>query len=406
MTIGHLLTKVNLFKRIHQEGRHKILYFACMKQLTMGKREILIAICICLVFGNNLLSQDHTTRYADQFEEAENQIAKYIIDSHVPGIAYCVVKGDQMIWSGSTGWADMEEKIPMSIDGIMNIASISKTFTATAVMQLWEKGLLNLESDVNAYLPFSARNPHHPDVPITIFQLLTHTSSIADGKSYDASYAPGDPSVSLEDWIQNYLIPKGKYYKAKSNFHSWKPGSGNAYSNVGFGLLGYIVEQVTKTPFNLYCNTNILDPLGMNNSGWFLSEIDTQNHITPYRDQKPLELYSFPNYPDGLMRTSVRELSYFLLAIMNGGEYKGVRILKESTLKMMLKTQIEAYKSQGLCWENLDFKSLWGHDGGDPGVTTFMFFNPSTKLGVITFQNNNNGNLFSQFQKLYNMAEE
>ena len=322
MTIGHLLTKVNLFKCIHQAGRHKISYFARMKQLTIGKREILIAICICLVFGNNLLSQNHTAHYGDQFKEAENQIAKYIIDSHVPGIAYCVVKGEQMIWSGGAGWANMEEKIPMSIDGIMNIASISKTFTATAVMQLWEKGLLNLESDVNTYLPFPVRNPRHPDVPITIFQLLTHTSSIADGKSYDASYAPGDPSVSLEDWIQNYLIPKGKYYMAKSNFHSWKPGSGNAYSNIGFGLLGYIVEQVTNTPFNLYCNTNILDPLGMNNSAWFLSEIDTQNHITPYRDQKPLELYSFPNYPDGLMRTSVRELSYFLLAIMNGGEYK------------------------------------------------------------------------------------
>ena len=377
-----------------------------MKQLTMGKREILIAICICLVFGNNLLSQNHTAHYADQFKEAENQIAKYIIDSHVPGIAYCVVKGEQMIWSGGAGWANMEEKIPMSIDGIMNIASISKTFTATAVMQLWEKGLLNLESDVNTYLPFPVRNPRHPDVPITIFQLLTHTSSIADGKSYDASYAPGDPSVSLEDWIQNYLIPKGKYYKAKSNFHPWKPGSGNAYSNVGFGLLGYIVEQVTNTPFNLYCNTNILDPLGMNNSAWFLSEIDTQNHITPYRDQKPLELYSFPNYPDGLMRTSVRELSYFLLAIMNGGEYKGVRILKESTLNMMLKPQIEEYKSQGLCWELMDFKSLWGHSGGDPGVSTLMFFDPSTRVGVITFQNNNNGNPFSQFQKLYNAAEE
>jgi CubicO group peptidase (beta-lactamase class C family) len=106
------------------------------------------------------------------------------------------------------------------------------------------------------------------------------------------------------------------------------------------------------------------------------------------------------------MRTSVRELSYFLLAIMNGGEYKGVRILKESTLNMMLKPQIEEYKSQGLCWEHLDFKSLWGHSGGDPGVNTYMFFDPSTRVGVITFQNNNNGNLFSQFQKLYNAAEE
>jgi CubicO group peptidase (beta-lactamase class C family) len=144
----------------------------------------------------------------------------------------------------------------------------------------------------------------------------------------------------------------------------------------------------------------------MKNSGWFLSEIDTLKHITPYEDQHPLKLYSFPNYPDGLMRTSVRELSYFLLAIMNGGELKGIRILKESTLKMMFKSQIKEDKSQGLCWEHLDFKSLWGHDGSDPGVNTSMFFDPSTRVGVITFQNNNNGDLFSQFQKLYDAAEE
>jgi CubicO group peptidase (beta-lactamase class C family) len=163
---------------LYEAAQHGIKPTYMLKSI---KRQILIAIYIFLVFGNNLLSQDHTTHYTDQFKEAENQIAKYLIDSHVPGIAYCVVKGEQMIWSGGAGWANMEEKIPMSIDGIMNIASISKTFTAIAVMQLWEKGLLDLESDVNTYLPFSVRNPHHPDVPITIFQLLTHTSWIPWG---------------------------------------------------------------------------------------------------------------------------------------------------------------------------------------------------------------------------------
>jgi CubicO group peptidase (beta-lactamase class C family) len=370
------------------------------------KSEILIAICICLVSGNNVLSQDHMARYADQFKEVDHQIAKHVVDNHIPGIAYCVVQGDQMIWSGGAGWASIEQKIPMSIDGIINIASISKTFTATAVMQLWEKGMLSLESDVNESLPVPIRNPRHPEVPITIFQLLTHSSSITDGKSYDASYAPGDPTVSLEEWIQNYLVPDGRYYDAKSNFHSWKPGNGNDYSNVGFGLLGYIVEQVANTPFNIYCKENILDPLGMDNSGWFLSEIDTLKHITPYEDQHPLKLYSFPNYPDGLLRASVRELSYFLMAIINGGEYNEVRILEESTLKMMLKEQIKEDKSQGLCWENSEFKSLWGHSGGDPGVGTYMFFSPKTKIGVITFQNNHNGNLFSQFQKLYKAVDK
>ena len=106
------------------------------------------------------------------------------------------------------------------------------------------------------------------------------------------------------------------------------------------------------------------------------------------------------------MRTSVRELSFFLRAIINGGEFNNVRILKESTLKMMLKEQIEEDKSQGLCWEHIEFNSLWGHSGGDPGVSTLMFFSPETKTGVITFQNNNNGDLFGVFRKLYQTADK
>lgn len=152
----------------------------------------------------------------------------------------------------------------------------------------------------------------------------------------------------------------------------------------------------------------------MVNSGWFLNEIDTTAHIRPYSyqrkdgsisDNKALNLYSFPNYPDGLLRTSVQELSYFLMAIMNDGEYEGERILKKSTLKKMLTVQIER-EAQGLCWEQSRFEDLWGHSGGDPGVATYMFFSPKTNIGVITFQNSYNGDLFSIFRKLYKAAAE
>jgi CubicO group peptidase (beta-lactamase class C family) len=159
----------------------------------------------------------------------------------------------------------------------------------------------------------------------------------------------------------------------------------------------------------------------MNNTGWFISEIDTLNHNIPYiyiynvgllrkypknelntvSTNCPLCYYSFPNYPDGLVRTSVSELSHFLIAIMNNGVYKNVRILKESTIKKMLTLQIKGDDCQGLCWEKESFESLWGHSGGDPGVSTDMYFNPDTKTGVITFQNNNNGNLFKILKKLY-----
>ena len=373
-----------------------------MAYISYLKRMVVLWLGISTVCSSSVQSQD-------SFKEVEKYIVNQLIENKIPGIACCVVKDNRMIWSGAYGWANIEKGIPMSIDGIMNIASISKTFTATAVMQLWEKELLRLDTDINLYLPFPVRNPHHPETPITIFHLLTHTSSIVDGDYYDASYSDGDPVISLEDWIAGYLEPGALFYSEEQNFSQAKPGTLREYSNVGYGLLGYLVERISGMPFNDYCRLHIQEPLGMEQSGWFIHEIDSSRHIIPYEfadANKPLELYSFPNYPDGLLRTSVRELSFFLLAIMNGGKCNQVRILEKSTLKEMLQPVVEMADGQGLCWHQIKFEALWGHSGGDPGVATYMFFNPRTRTGVITFQNNHNGDLFSVVRKLYAVADD
>lgn len=374
-----------------------------MVSISYLRRAILLLLGIFTFTGPPALSQE-------SFKEVEKYIVKHLIENKIPGFAGCVVKENRMIWSGAYGWSNIENGVCMSIDGIMNIASISKTFTATAVMQLWEQELIELDTDINRYLPFSLRNPHHPDRPISIFHLLTHTSSIIDGEFYGSSYSDGDPNISLEDWISGYLVPGGQFYDEEQNFSTEEPGSKRLYSNVGFGLLGYLVERISGMPFNEYCRKHIQEPLGMKHSGWFIHEIDSSKHITPYEfneDQnQPLDLYSFPNYPDGLLRTSVQELSYFLMAIMNGGKYKNARILEKSTLKKMLQPAIELDEDQGLCWHRIRYEALWGHSGGDPGVGTYMYFNPRTRTGVITFQNNHNGDVFSIVRKLYSVADD
>lgn len=379
----------------------------------------IIIVIVCVSFTISTFSQN-------QFDSIDININKYIKDNNIPGFACCIVREDKIYWHNSYGKANIEKDIPMTIDAIMNIASISKTFTTTAALQLWEKGLINLDADINDYLDLKIRNPKYPETPITIFQILTHTSSINDANSYVNSYSCGDPTISLSDWIYNYLTPDGKYYIQNENFCDWKPGSKEKYSNVAFGLLGLIIEEVANIPFNEYCRKNIFSPLGMKNTGWFLYEIDTLNHITPYEyiwdvgllreypknklktlsTNCPLCLYSFPNYPDGLVRTSVRELSLFLIPIMNKGVYNNSRILKESTIEKMLTLQLDDNNSQGLCWSKSEFESLWGHSGGDPGVSTNMYFNPDTKVGVITFQNNKNGKSFEVLKKLYLTIKE
>ncbi len=367
-----------------------------------------------------------------KFDSIDVLVENYMSERKIPGFTTCMVKDNKIIWHKSYGLADIPNKKLMSMDGIMNIGSVSKTFTAIAAMQLWEKGLIDLDTDINEYLGFEISNPNCPNVPITIFQILTHTSSIKDGKAYHHSYACGDPTISLNDWIDNNLTPEGKYYYVGSNFGNWSPGTKDEYSNVAFGLLGLIIEKVAKQPFNDYCKENIFEPLNMNNTGWLLSEIDTSKHIRPYAyvfeedrndilENKRLYpnesefavgsyaencLYSFPNYPDGLVRTSVKELSQYLIAIMNGGEYNGSRILKSETLNKMLLLQIEGNNSQGLCWHTFEIDSTWGHTGGDPGIATYLIFNPKNKIGIITFQNNCVGGQMKIIKKLYQIAED
>ena len=384
------------------------------KMSTLVKMVLVGMACLtATAFPRSLRAEE---RGLDEF------IQEQMKANNVPGLAACIVKKSGMVWSRGFGWADIENKIPMTDQTIQNIGSISKTITATAVMQLWEQGRFKLDDDVNKYLPFQVRNPHFADCPITFRQLLTHKSSIKDGPAYKASYACGDPTISLKDWIKDYLTPGGKYYSESENFHTWKPGTveipkgPRAYSNVGFGLLGYLVEVMSGTDFSQYCQKNILTPLGMKNTRWYLEGVNIANHVIPYTylpdDFKLPEgttvetllprfpgqhlktggyfahcLYSFPNYPDGLIRTSVRDLSCFLRAYINDGAYGNKKLLKKETIRTMLS---DDHFGRGLCWSKMELKSgdvVWCHGGRDPGITTQMFFRPKDGVGVIIFFN-------------------
>lgn len=360
-------------------------------------------------------------------------IEKYMLENHVPGLACAIIKEGDVSWAKAYGLADVKKEVPMSTRGTMNVASITKTITATAIMQLWERGEIDLDQDINVYLPEGIRNPNFPAIPITVRQLLTHTSSLVDGSAYHNSYSCGDPSISLKEWMLSYFYAEGEFYSVEENFLLKKPGEESQYSNVGYGLLGYIVEEITKILFSEYCWVNIFEPLGMNSTGFYLSETDLSVHILPHfyisEDSKkeilndytsffPEEkefsigsyvapcLYSFPNYPDGLMRTSVEDLSFFLAACINGGSIDDIAIIQSSTMDKMLSLQIEGNDSQGLCWHKSTFESMWGHGGGDPGVKTSMHFSPDTKIGIIIFQNSGQGNQFSILEKLYSLAEK
>ena len=312
----------------------------------------------------------------------------------MPGVAYAAIKGDSVVYMGAKGYANCEEKIPLETDTRMNIASVSKTVVATAIMQLYEEGLVELENDINDYLPFEVRNPHYPDTPITVHMLLTHTSSINDHTLHEM-YLFGyvDHPESIMSFMESYLIEGGQYYSTQS-FFDIKPGVEHHYSNYGTCLMACIVEHVSTMGFNQYCVENIFEPLGMSRTTWFHKDTPREELAIPYFDnsqRNPSEpFYSVPTYPDGGLMTSCEDLSRFLRAFIGNGTFENVKILDPETVDLMASVQYEdKWLRYGLIFENLERGGVevWGHTGGNPGAAAEMFFDRETNTGYIIMIN-------------------
>jgi CubicO group peptidase (beta-lactamase class C family) len=348
--------------------------------------------------------------------------------AHVPGLSLAIIRDGKLQRATGFGFANLAQQRPMRADTLINVASVTKTATCIAVMQLWERKKLALDGDVNAYLPFPVRNFAYPEVPVTVRQLLTHISSIADGPAYEKSYACGDSRVPLGQWLRDYLTPDGALYDPQRNFYPWKPGMQFEYSNVAYGLLGHLVERLSGMSYSDYMLTRVFAPLGMSHSRILLSGMDPQSHATPYtyakdgdvaavelRDpawaapanrsggvQVPHCLYSWGTPPDGLARTSAIELSRLLRALINGGALEGHRVLQSRTIAQILSDQhVPLATTQasatihGLTW--LGYEGLvgpgvvWAHSGGDPGISTLVAFRSLDRRGIVILMNSGGG---------------
>jgi CubicO group peptidase (beta-lactamase class C family) len=178
------------------------------------------------------------------------------------------------------------------------------------------------------------------------------------------------------------------------------PGSRYAYSNVAATLAAQVLEVATGTPFPAFTQTHILDPLGMTTSGWSFDAIDLAEHSVLYADTKtPLPLYSLITYPDGGFTTSSADLAVYLHELIKGFKGKGT-LLEANSYAELFKKQLNASHHSTKEGENpsgdehnsgifMGFRANGqiGHSGGDPGVTTFMFFDPETHMGRILIVN-------------------
>jgi CubicO group peptidase (beta-lactamase class C family) len=369
---------------------------------------VLAAFSFLLAPVARLVSVEAYAASSAAFEKCKTDLTPHLSALNVPGLAAAIVKNGRIVCTGTAGMANIEEGRPVTPDTLFLVASVSKTVTATALMQLYEEGRFHLDDNINDYLPFRVSVPAAPDAPITFHQLLTHTGSIDDNDKY--TNCPGwcqygspisefvtrgsDSPISLADLMRGYLVSGGAYYDEQGSFEGEPPGSKADYSNMGIVLVGYLVEVISGVPFDEFCRERIFAPLGMKTTAWRLSDIDPSILAMPY-DQTPdgkfvpFGQYGEPDYPDGMLRTSATELARFLIAYMNGGILDGHRILKPETVKAMLSSQTPLEPAQGLVWfeDSWGNRTVWGHDGSDNGAEADMWFDPATGEGVVLLSN-------------------
>ena len=304
--------------------------------------------------------------------------------SDVAGATVLVMKDGQELLKKGYGYADVTKKAPVDPDTTMfRLASISKLFTWVSVMQLAEQGKLDIDADVNNYLDFKIAPAFGK--PITLRNLMTHTGGFEE-VLHDILIVDPKKTASLRDFLIAYQ-PRRMY----------PPGEIPAYSNYGVGLAGYIVQRVSLEPFEQYVSEHIFLPLGMKHSSF--NEPMTAE-LAPYvsdgyraTTEKPaLGFEIFQPAPAGGVSSTAGDMEKFGLALLNGGELDGHRILKTETRDLMWTRQFDT--SDLLPPMCMGFYQTWrndlrfiGHDGDLIAFHSMFLMEPTQKLIVFVSYN-------------------
>src|SRR5215467_2132551 len=298
-------------------------------------------------------------------------MANWIDKRHGPGAVVVVVKRDALVFAKGYGFCDIAAKRPFSADAtLVRPGSISKLFTAIAVMQLVDAGRLDLDQDVNRYIDFTIPL-QDGDVPVTLRRLLTHRAGFEEHAK--GLFSRNRESEPLGRWLARNLPPR-----------LFPRGDVEAYSNYGVALAGYVVERVSGEPFASYVQRNILDPLGMSHSTFRQPLPDDLAPLMAkgYRasDQPPLGFFEAIVAPAGGLSATGTDMGRFIRALMNGGALDGGRILPNARLdEMMAPSNATPAGYLGLAFVGTKVaghEAIW-HDGGTPAFSSDLKFFPA-----------------------------
>ena len=327
-------------------------------------------------------------------------VAAQMAYSGQPAVSMGIVYDQEVVWAEGLGWADVEKQVAATADTKYRVASISKLFTATAVMQLRDAGKLQLDDPLRKHLPWFNIQNSYPDAPaITIRHLLTHTAGLPREANFPYWTNTDFPTT---EQIQEALPEQATILPTETR---WK------YSNLAFSLAGEVVAAVSGQPYIAYVHTHILEPLGMADSSMAAPDPDDPQLAVGYGRRLPDGSRAISPYTDcrGItpaanLTTTVNDLAKFAMLQFRSGSATTSDVLRGSTLREM----------QRIHWLNEGWTHGWGigfsivrengqtlvgHGGALQGYRTQLYLQPADKIAVIALTNGDDGNPVQYTQK-------
>ncbi|WP_420572082.1 serine hydrolase domain-containing protein [Kordia sp.] len=351
----------------------------------------------------NIQTQEDLTAYLQQVLNTKE----------IAGFAINIALNNNVSYSKSFGFQNIQDSQDFSNETIINIASLSKTFVAAATAKAIEQGYFTLETPINELLPVAVINLRNPEAVLKVKHLVTHTSGIIDDPNtyLTTNYfvLPGQNMSTngatiltdalglqvtnpepLDDYLAEYFLEDGALY-GETNFLDSVPGTTWSYSNVATALMGFVIEAATAQDFASYTKSNIMEPLQMIHTTFNILEVDLQQNAIPYLDKNtPLPFYGNHGYPEGSIHTSNTELSYYLLDMMKGIQGQSNTLFPNEYYQMLFTEQLASgvvpsffAENHGIYWYKKD--NSWMHGGNSLGVSSHMEIkeNGSTGFSII-----------------------
>ena len=345
------------------------------------KPSLLFLFTFFLLLGsqNRIADTRHRIDYELVVQNLEMLIDHEMADKQLPAFSISLVAGKDIIWTRGFGMADPDKKIPATAETVYRIGSVSKLFTDIAVMQLVERGKLNLDVPVDTYLPnFRPENPFKEH--ITLRQLMGHCSGLTREPPVGNYFDPSEPSLArtVESLNSTELV--------------YEPGTKTKYSNAGIAVVGYILESTQGKPFSQYLKQSVIVPMGLKKSSFEPEPLIKKDLAKAFMWTYDGRVFKAPVFelgmsPAGCMYSTVTDLARFLIVLFNGGKGPEGHVLKPETLEEMWKPQFAPPGQNqgfgiGFFISELNGHRLVKHNGAIYGFSTTLAALPEQRLGV------------------------